>query len=78
MHEEMRTFKDRLINDEDQTWFDNLLEAQLKKHFQVTVRDILTPCQGTSAEVRTSEITAHSSNNYSNTNSSSKSSHNNK
>jgi len=35
LHESRRVFADRLINDEDRGWFDGLLRAQCKAHFDV-------------------------------------------
>lgn len=30
-HENCRVFRDRLVNDEDRTWFDQLLETQMEE-----------------------------------------------
>ncbi|CAM6094963.1 unnamed protein product [Calypogeia fissa] len=36
IHEAMRVFQDRLINDEDRAWFRGCLKIQLDKYFQIT------------------------------------------
>ncbi|CCW67051.1 unnamed protein product [Phytomonas sp. Hart1] len=48
LHEEMRTFRDRLINDKDRDWFDQLLESQVKRHFKVTLEEVMLPSSGNS------------------------------
>lgn len=40
IHEEMRTFKDRLVNNEDREWFDKLLQKQVQKHFKVSYDEV--------------------------------------
>ncbi|KAL2653916.1 hypothetical protein R1flu_022044 [Riccia fluitans] len=42
IHEAMRVFQDRLINDEDRTWFKNILVAQLQKYFQIQWDSLFT------------------------------------
>ena len=41
VHENRRVFKDRLINDEDRGWLDNLLAQTLQAHFQVDFSAII-------------------------------------
>ncbi|CAM43859.2 putative dynein heavy chain [Leishmania braziliensis MHOM/BR/75/M2904] len=41
LHEEMRTFEDRLTNDVDRTWFQQLLGKQLQKHLKLSVGEVL-------------------------------------
>ncbi|CBZ25938.1 putative dynein heavy chain, partial [Leishmania mexicana MHOM/GT/2001/U1103] len=40
LHEEMRTFQDRLTNDADRSWFQEVLGKQLQKHLKVSVNDV--------------------------------------
>ena len=42
MHESMRVFKDRLINDEDSDWFKDTLSRLLDKHFKKSWNDVVT------------------------------------
>lgn len=35
LHESTRTFRDRLVDEEDRGWFDELLRRQLQKHFKL-------------------------------------------
>lgn len=41
VHENRRVFKDRLINDEDRSWLDNLLAQTLHSHFAVDFSAII-------------------------------------
>jgi dynein heavy chain, axonemal len=41
LHEEMRTFQDRLTTDADRTWFQELLAKQLQKHVKLTTAEVL-------------------------------------
>lgn len=34
-HECCRVFQDRLVNDEDRSWFDNLLRSKIQEHYQI-------------------------------------------
>ncbi|KAK7201712.1 dynein heavy chain [Novymonas esmeraldas] len=47
LHEEMRTFQDRLTNDADRTWFQELLGKQLQKHLKLSVDEVLQNSAGT-------------------------------
>nr|AML30859.1 axonemal inner arm dynein heavy chain 3 [Marsilea vestita] len=42
LHEAMRIFQDRLINNEDRTWFSKTLSIQLEKQFNVQWSDVIT------------------------------------
>lgn len=42
LHEAMRVFKDRLINDEDAQWLDQTLAQLLEKHFRLAWSDVVT------------------------------------
>ncbi|KAG5489239.1 hypothetical protein GH5_00103 [Leishmania sp. Ghana 2012 LV757] len=48
LHEEMRTFQDRLTTDVDRAWFQDLLGKQLRKHLKLGVGEVLQscPCDG--------------------------------
>ncbi|CCW59976.1 unnamed protein product [Phytomonas sp. EM1] len=48
LHEEMRTFRDRLINEKDRSWFDQQLQNQVRKHFKVTLEEVIPPSPGAS------------------------------
>lgn len=41
LHECMRVFSDRLINDEDRSWFDSLLRSKCKEHFELPFETIV-------------------------------------
>ncbi|XP_024523426.1 dynein heavy chain 1, axonemal [Selaginella moellendorffii] len=41
LHEAMRVFQDRLINDEDRTWFSNLLANLIRKHFDLEWNEVV-------------------------------------
>ena len=41
LHETTRSFRDRLIDDPDRHWFDDLLKRQLQKHFKLKWTDIV-------------------------------------
>ncbi|KPA79969.1 putative dynein heavy chain [Leptomonas pyrrhocoris] len=41
LHEEMRTFQDRLTSDADRRWFQELLAKQLQKHVKLTADEVL-------------------------------------
>ncbi|KAH9582136.1 Dynein heavy chain [Trypanosoma melophagium] len=47
VHEELRTFKDRLTSDEDRKWFDNQLQKQVEKHFKISFDVVVPPEKGT-------------------------------
>lgn len=34
-------FQDRLVNDEDRNWFDNLLKERMKSDFDAKVEDVI-------------------------------------
>lgn len=40
IHEEMRTFRDRLVNTQDCEWFDKLLQKQVQKHFKISPEEV--------------------------------------
>ncbi|KAH3738283.1 hypothetical protein DPMN_044915 [Dreissena polymorpha] len=40
-HESCRVFQDRLVNDEDRDWFDNLCKEKMKKDFQASVEEVI-------------------------------------
>ncbi|KAL7706715.1 dynein heavy chain cytosolic putative [Lotmaria passim] len=42
LHEEMRTFEDRLTTDADRMWFQELLSKQLQKHMKLTAEEVLS------------------------------------
>eukprot|EP01018_Ginkgo_biloba_P007243 Gb_31254 [translate_table: standard] len=42
LHETMRVFQDRLINDEDRYWFSKFISDQLEKHFDMSWNDVVT------------------------------------
>ncbi|KAG5489970.1 hypothetical protein JKF63_00089 [Porcisia hertigi] len=54
LHEEMRTFQDRLTNDVDRSWFQDLLKKQLQKHLKLPVSEVL-PAQPASEVAATGE-----------------------
>jgi dynein heavy chain len=41
-HESCRVFQDRLINDEDRSWFKNLLIEKMKAHFNLEYSQVVT------------------------------------
>ena len=41
-HENCRIFQDRLVNDEDRTWFKKLLEEKLVDSFQMRFDEVVT------------------------------------
>lgn len=41
-HESCRVFQDRLINDEDRTWFASLLKEKMKSDFGLDFKDVIT------------------------------------
>ncbi|ESO89348.1 hypothetical protein LOTGIDRAFT_210379 [Lottia gigantea] len=41
-HENCRIFQDRLVNDEDRVWFDNLLKEKMKSDFDVNYEEVVT------------------------------------
>ena len=41
-HENCRVFQDRLVNDEDRTWFEVLLGQKMKEDFGVEMDDVVT------------------------------------
>ncbi|KEG11834.1 dynein heavy chain [Trypanosoma grayi] len=47
VHEEMRTFKDRLTTVEDRQWFDNQLRREIQKHFKTPFEEVVPPEKGT-------------------------------
>ncbi|ESS70037.1 dynein heavy chain [Trypanosoma cruzi Dm28c] len=47
VHEEMRTFRDRLTTVEDREWFDEQLQRQIEKHIKVPFTEIVPPETGT-------------------------------
>ena len=40
-HENVRVFSDRLVNDEDRKWFDNLLRDMMSKEFECDANEIV-------------------------------------
>lgn len=40
-HESCRVFQDRLVNDEDRNWFDELLKKKIKSDFNANVDDVI-------------------------------------
>lgn len=40
-HENCRVFQDRLINNEDRAWFDNLLREKIKSNFNLEYNDVI-------------------------------------
>ncbi|KAK1118887.1 hypothetical protein K0M31_014657 [Melipona bicolor] len=40
-HENVRVFRDRLVNDEDRKWFDNLLRDMMSKEFECDANEIV-------------------------------------
>ena len=40
-HENLRIFSDRLINDEDRTWFEELLKEKLKTNFEMEYSEVV-------------------------------------
>ncbi|EAN77952.1 Cytoplasmic dynein 2 heavy chain (DYNC2H1), putative [Trypanosoma equiperdum] len=47
IHEEMRTFKDRLITDADRQWFDQQLRKQVEERFHMRFSEVVPPERGT-------------------------------
>jgi len=41
-HESQRVFADRLVSDEDHTWFSHLLRDRMKADFDLAVSDVVT------------------------------------
>jgi dynein heavy chain len=41
-HENCRVFQDRLINDEDRNWFNNLLKDKMKSEFNLEFSQVIT------------------------------------
>lgn len=41
-HESCRVFQDRLVNDEDRTWFENLLGQKLESDFSLKMEEVIT------------------------------------
>lgn len=41
LHEQSRTFRDRLVDDNDRDWFDELLKKQLQKHFKMKWNEVV-------------------------------------
>ncbi|CUG87367.1 Hypothetical protein, putative, partial [Bodo saltans] len=41
LHEQSRTFRDRLVDDNDREWFDELLKKQLQKHFKMKWNEVV-------------------------------------
>ena len=41
-HENCRVFQDRLINDEDREWFNNLLKEKMKIDFNLEFNQVVT------------------------------------
>ncbi|KAG8342491.1 P loop [Trypanosoma vivax] len=46
MHEELRTFKDRLISEKDRMWFDEQLKLQISRHFDLKFDTVVPPEKG--------------------------------
>jgi len=42
LHESARVYRDRLVNQSDCDWFDEKADALLKKHFETSMKDIVT------------------------------------
>ena len=40
-HESCRVFQDRLVNDEDRKWFDNLMKSKMKSEFNIEFDDVV-------------------------------------
>ena len=40
-HESCRVFQDRLVNDEDRDWFEELLKGKMKSDFNASVEEVL-------------------------------------
>lgn len=40
-HESCRVFQDRLVNDEDRSWFDNLMKSKMKSEFNIEFDDVV-------------------------------------
>ena len=40
-HESCRVFQDRLVNDEDRNWFDDLMKTKMKEDFKVDPAEVL-------------------------------------
>lgn len=40
-HESCRVFQDRLVNDEDRDWFDDLLKTKMKSDFSAKVEEVI-------------------------------------
>ncbi|RNF14084.1 putative dynein heavy chain [Trypanosoma conorhini] len=47
VHEEMRTFRDRLTTVEDREWFDELMQRELERHTRVAFSEVVPPEKGT-------------------------------
>nr|CCC93687.1 unnamed protein product [Trypanosoma congolense IL3000] len=47
VHEEMRTFRDRLITDADRKWFDDQLRGQIEGQFKIPFDEVVPPEKGT-------------------------------
>ena len=41
-HENSRVFQDRLVNDEDRTWFTALIKDKMNKDFKVSFDDVVS------------------------------------
>lgn len=41
-HESSRVFQDRLVNDEDRQWFDDLAKQKMKEDFNVEFDEVVT------------------------------------
>ena len=41
-HENLRVFRDRLVNNEDRSWFDQLIRGLVPKHFQLKWEEAVT------------------------------------
>jgi dynein heavy chain len=41
-HEATRTFRDRLVDDDDRGWFDDLIKKQLQKHFKLKWSEVVS------------------------------------
>jgi dynein heavy chain len=44
VHENQRTFKDRLVNDEDREWFDSMLGSLMERHMDKKWGDVIGAC----------------------------------
>ena len=41
-HESCRVYQDRLVNDEDRSWFENLLAQKMESDFGMKIEEVIT------------------------------------